>query len=161
MIAAAALAGLHETMPDPDLAAACAFARRRRLGPFRRGPARQEPDAAGASSRSSRAPGSAGARPRRCCVAMRSVTAVAERVIGRRCSPLLAPNSAPDAVAGVALAHQLARTPCESGSSRASSAAMMRGRSAAGRFWLSLNLPSSRVTAISKPTMPFSIPIAT
>src|SRR5947209_11151412 len=40
---AAALAGLHETIPDPDLAAACAFARRRRLGPFRRGPARQEP----------------------------------------------------------------------------------------------------------------------
>src|SRR5438552_15239569 len=36
---AAALAGLHETTPDPDLAAACAFARRRRLGPFRRRPA--------------------------------------------------------------------------------------------------------------------------
>src|SRR5436853_6454006 len=41
---AAALAGLHETIANPDLAAACAFARRRRLGPFRRGPARQEPD---------------------------------------------------------------------------------------------------------------------
>src|ERR1051325_1792622 len=36
---ATALAGLRETMPDPDLAAACAFARRRRLGPYRRGPA--------------------------------------------------------------------------------------------------------------------------
>jgi regulatory protein len=36
---AAALATLRETMPDADLAAACAFARRRRLGPFRRGPA--------------------------------------------------------------------------------------------------------------------------
>jgi regulatory protein len=37
---AAALAALRETTPDPDLAAACAFARRRRLGPFRRGPIR-------------------------------------------------------------------------------------------------------------------------
>jgi len=36
---AAALQALRETAPDPDLAAACAFARRRRLGPFRRGPA--------------------------------------------------------------------------------------------------------------------------
>jgi regulatory protein len=35
---AAALAALRETMPDADLAAACTFARRRRLGPFRRGP---------------------------------------------------------------------------------------------------------------------------
>ena len=35
---AAALDALRETAPDPDLAAACAFARRRRLGPFRRGP---------------------------------------------------------------------------------------------------------------------------
>jgi regulatory protein len=35
---AAALESLRETDPDPDLAAACAFARRRRLGPFRRGP---------------------------------------------------------------------------------------------------------------------------
>ena len=42
-------------------------------------------------------------------------------------------------------------------SSRRSSAAMMRGRSPAGRFWLSLNLPSSRLTAISIPTMPRSI----
>src|SRR5262249_59512968 len=40
---ASALAGLRETMPDPDLAAACAFARRRRLGPFRRAPAHREP----------------------------------------------------------------------------------------------------------------------
>jgi regulatory protein len=38
---AAALAGLRETTPDPDLAAACAFARRRRLGPFRHGPFRR------------------------------------------------------------------------------------------------------------------------
>ena len=42
---AAALAALRETTPDPELAAACAFARRRRLGPFRRGPIRG--DAAG------------------------------------------------------------------------------------------------------------------
>jgi regulatory protein len=34
--AAAALAALSEDGRDPDLAAACAFARRRRLGPFRR-----------------------------------------------------------------------------------------------------------------------------
>lgn len=40
---ATALAGLRETVPDPDLAAACAFARRRRLGPYRRGPAREQP----------------------------------------------------------------------------------------------------------------------
>ncbi len=31
-----AVSNLRETAPDPDLAAACAFARRRRLGPFRR-----------------------------------------------------------------------------------------------------------------------------
>ncbi len=36
---AAALQALRETAPDPDLAAASVFARRRRLGPFRRGPA--------------------------------------------------------------------------------------------------------------------------
>ena len=36
-IAAEAIAGLREGATDPDLAAACAFARRRRLGPFRRG----------------------------------------------------------------------------------------------------------------------------
>jgi len=36
---AAALEALRETAPNPDLAAACAFARRRRLGPYRRGPA--------------------------------------------------------------------------------------------------------------------------
>jgi regulatory protein len=35
--AAAALAALREEGGDPDLAAACAFARRRRLGPYRRG----------------------------------------------------------------------------------------------------------------------------
>jgi regulatory protein len=39
---AAALDALRETAPDPDLAAACAFARRRRLGPYRRGPAHHE-----------------------------------------------------------------------------------------------------------------------
>jgi regulatory protein len=33
---AAAVAGLREDSADPDLAAACAFARRRRLGPYRR-----------------------------------------------------------------------------------------------------------------------------
>jgi regulatory protein len=31
-----AVSGLREAAPDPDLAAACAFARRRRLGPYRR-----------------------------------------------------------------------------------------------------------------------------
>jgi regulatory protein len=36
---AAALAGLQEAASDPELAAACAFARRRRLGPYRRRPA--------------------------------------------------------------------------------------------------------------------------
>ena len=35
--AAAAIDALSETTPDPELAAACAFARRRRLGPYRRG----------------------------------------------------------------------------------------------------------------------------
>lgn len=38
-VAADAISGLHDKAPDPDLAAACAFARRRRLGPFRRGTA--------------------------------------------------------------------------------------------------------------------------
>lgn len=40
-VVAAALSGLREetAAADPDLAAACAFARRRRLGPYRRGPA--------------------------------------------------------------------------------------------------------------------------
>jgi regulatory protein len=38
-VAAAALAALAGSAADPDLAAACAFARRRRLGPYRRGPA--------------------------------------------------------------------------------------------------------------------------
>ena len=41
--AEAALASLREEGGDPDLAAACIFARRRRLGPFRRDPG--EPDA--------------------------------------------------------------------------------------------------------------------
>jgi regulatory protein len=41
---AAALDALRETAPDPDLAAACAFARRRRLGPYRRGPADRNRD---------------------------------------------------------------------------------------------------------------------
>jgi regulatory protein len=36
--AAAAVAALGEDGADPELAAACAYARRRRLGPFRRGP---------------------------------------------------------------------------------------------------------------------------
>src|SRR5213592_5304552 len=40
---AAALQALRETAPDPDLAAACAFARRRRLGPFRPTSFRQGP----------------------------------------------------------------------------------------------------------------------
>jgi len=35
---AAAVAALSEDGADPELAAACAYARRRRLGPFRRGP---------------------------------------------------------------------------------------------------------------------------
>jgi regulatory protein len=35
--AAAAVAALRDEAGDPDVAAACAFARRRRLGPFRRG----------------------------------------------------------------------------------------------------------------------------
>ena len=34
-----AVSGLRAAASDPDLAAACAFARRRRLGPFRRAPA--------------------------------------------------------------------------------------------------------------------------
>jgi regulatory protein len=42
--AAAAIGGLREEAAEPDLAAACAFARRRRLGPFRAGP---PPDADG------------------------------------------------------------------------------------------------------------------
>jgi len=48
-------------------------------------------------------------------------------------------------------------TAWDSGSVWDSSAAMTRGRSAAGRFWLSLCLPSSRVTAISNPMMPFNM----
>ena len=36
-LAADAISGLRDKATDPDLAAACAFARRRRLGPFRRG----------------------------------------------------------------------------------------------------------------------------
>jgi regulatory protein len=38
-VAAEAVSGFRENAPDPDIAAACAFARRRRLGPFRRGTA--------------------------------------------------------------------------------------------------------------------------
>jgi regulatory protein len=38
-VATEALGRLAEGSADPDLAAACAFARRRRLGPYRRGPA--------------------------------------------------------------------------------------------------------------------------
>ena len=38
-VAAEAIARLRDEDQDPDLAAACAFARRRRLGPFRRGAA--------------------------------------------------------------------------------------------------------------------------
>ena len=36
-----AVSGLRAVAPDPDLGAACAFARRRRLGPFRRADAEQ------------------------------------------------------------------------------------------------------------------------
>ena len=35
-IVADAVSGLRDAAPDPDLVAACAFARRRRLGPYRR-----------------------------------------------------------------------------------------------------------------------------
>ena len=38
-VAAEAVSELRDKAADPDLAAACAFARRRRLGPFRRGAA--------------------------------------------------------------------------------------------------------------------------
>ena len=38
-IVADAVSGLNAGDPDPDVAAACAFARRRRLGPYRRAPA--------------------------------------------------------------------------------------------------------------------------
>ena len=38
-VAAEAISGLRDGATDPDLVAACAFARRRRLGPFRRGAA--------------------------------------------------------------------------------------------------------------------------
>jgi regulatory protein len=38
-VAAEAMLGLRAETADPDLAAACAFARRRRLGPYRRGAA--------------------------------------------------------------------------------------------------------------------------
>jgi regulatory protein len=43
---AAALRSLRDSSADPDLAAACAFARRRRLGPYRRGGADRERDLA-------------------------------------------------------------------------------------------------------------------
>jgi regulatory protein len=35
-VVAGAVSGLRDAAPDPDVAAACAFARRRRLGPYRR-----------------------------------------------------------------------------------------------------------------------------
>ncbi len=38
-VATDALTGLRDEAGDPDLAAACAFARRRKLGPYRRGAA--------------------------------------------------------------------------------------------------------------------------
>lgn len=38
-VVADAVCGLRAEAPDPDVAAACAFARRRRLGPYRRGAA--------------------------------------------------------------------------------------------------------------------------
>jgi regulatory protein len=41
-IVADAVSGLRDTAADPDLAAACAFARRRRLGPYRRAAADPE-----------------------------------------------------------------------------------------------------------------------
>ena len=64
-------------------------------------------------------------------------------------------SGAPHSAAGCSrVAHQRRPPRATVSSSRRSSAAMMRGRSAAGRFWLSLNLPSSRLTAISIPTMP-------
>lgn len=40
--AVAAIAALRDEAADPDLAAACAFARRRRLGPFRTGPVERQ-----------------------------------------------------------------------------------------------------------------------
>ena len=40
--AAAAVAALRDSAADPDLAAGCGFARRRRLGPFRIGPQQRE-----------------------------------------------------------------------------------------------------------------------
>ena len=40
--AADAVSGLRDSISDPDIAAACAFARRRRLGPFRRGEAERQ-----------------------------------------------------------------------------------------------------------------------
>ena len=52
--AAAAVAALRGGSADPDLAAACAFARRRHLGPFRRGPVGPSPsgyDKSGAADR--------------------------------------------------------------------------------------------------------------
>ena len=45
-VAAEAVSGLRENASDPDIAAACAFARRRRLGPFRRAAADRQRDLA-------------------------------------------------------------------------------------------------------------------
>ncbi len=47
--AAAAVAALRDGAADPDLAAACAFARRRHLGPFRRDPSGHGPAGPGDS----------------------------------------------------------------------------------------------------------------
>ncbi len=44
----------------------------------------------------------------------------------------------------------------DSGVSSCARPAMTPSRSACVRFWLTFHLPSSRVMAISKPTMPFS-----
>jgi regulatory protein len=44
--AAAAIATLHDGTADPDLAAAVAFVKRRRIGPFRAAPAQRERDLA-------------------------------------------------------------------------------------------------------------------
>ena len=60
-----AVSGLRAVAPDPDLGAACAFARRRRLGPFRRADAEQ----VSASSARLRERASAAGWPRRCSLA--------------------------------------------------------------------------------------------
>jgi regulatory protein len=74
--AAAALGSLREGHGDPDLAAACAFARRRRLGPFRR-------DAAAALDRD------------------RALAAFARAGFGRREAEAVLACADPDAVAAL------------------------------------------------------------